>query len=217
MTSRLTRRVESAIRSVVNRESRNDYGHEGVVPLDEVDRTLLALLQEDAKRPLAALGDAVHLAPSSVAERIRRMESQGVIRGYHARLDPKRVGLDLAAFIGVSLDYTRHIEAFEAVALATPEVLECHHVTGAHSLMLKVRAKNTAAMERVLARLRAIEGVARTETMVVFSTRIERTTVPTTETDPPAAATRRGSAGASAPRTDAVSAEPPQKRGSTRG
>ena len=161
--------------------------------MDAVDRRLLALLQDDAKLSLATLGEAVDLAPSSVAERVKRLEGAGVIRGYHAVLDPQRVGLDLAAFIGVSLNYPKHIDAFERVALAMPEVQECHHVTGAHSLLLKVRARNTAAMERVLSKLRGIDGVMRTETMVVFSTRIERGRLPTETTDerhaarPPAA------------------------------
>ena len=175
----------------MNRDGRISYG-ESPAALDEVDRALLALLQNDAKQSLAVLGEAVDLAPSSVAERIRRLEEAGVIRGYHAVLDPRRVGLDLAAFIGVSLNYPKHIDAFEREALAMPEVQECHHVTGAHSLLLKVRAKNTAAMERVLSRLRSIDGVMRTETMVVFSTRIERPQVPVLhETDDTARATAR--------------------------
>lgn len=175
----------------MNRDGRISYG-ESPAALDEVDRALLARLQDDAKQSLAVLGEAVDLAPSSVAERIRRLEEAGVIRGYHAVLDPRRVGLDLAAFIGVSLNYPKHIDAFEREALAMPEVQECHHVTGAHSLLLKVRAKNTAAMERVLSRLRSIDGVLRTETMVVFSTRIERPQVPVgIESEKPARATAR--------------------------
>jgi Lrp/AsnC family leucine-responsive transcriptional regulator len=180
----------------VSREHRTDFGDEPVPAMDAVDRRLLALLQDDAKLSLAALGEAVDLAPSSVAERVKRLEGARVIRGYHAVLDPQRVGLDLAAFIGVSLNYPKHIDAFERVALAMPEVQECHHVTGAHSLLLKVRARNTAAMERVLSKLRGIDGVMRTETMVVFSTRIERARLPTETTDerpaarPPAAPTK---------------------------
>lgn len=202
----------------MGRENRTDYGDDGETPLDCVDRRLLALLQDDAKRPLASLGEAVDLAPSSVAERVRRLESSGVIRGYHAMVDPRRVGLDLAAFIGVSLNFPKHIEEFEAVALTMPEVQECHHVTGAHSLLLKVRARNTAAMERVLSRLRSIESVLRTETMVVFSTRIERSQVPVEiEGNGPRATTRRGDPEGSGTRTHAAIPVPSVKRGSKKG
>lgn len=202
----------------MGRDYRTDYGDDGETPLDDVDRRLLALLQSDAKRPLAALGDEVDLAPSSVAERVRRLEATGVIRGYFAQVDPRRVGLDLAAFIGVSLNYPKHIDEFEAIAIAMPEVQECHHVTGAHSLLLKVRARNTAAMERVLSKLRDIDGVLRTETMVVFSTRIERPQVPLeAETNGSRAATRRGGPEGSGTRTDAAILDAPAKRGSKRG
>lgn len=187
----------------MSREHRTDYGDDAPAPLDAVDRRLLAMLQDDAKLPLATLGEAVDLAPSSVAERVRRLEAAGVIRGYHALLNPQRVGLDLAAFIGVSLNFPKHIDAFERVALSMPEVQECHHVTGAHSLLLKVRAKNTAAMERVLSKLRDFDGVLRTETMVVFSTRIERPQLPTEIHDerpaarPPAGSVKAGGRGPS--------------------
>lgn len=202
----------------MSREHRTDYGDEAIAPLDAVDHRLLAMLQDDAKLPLAVLGEAVDLAPSSVAERVRRLEASGVIRGYHALLDPKRVGLDLAAFIGVSLNFPKHIDAFERVALSMPEVQECHHVTGAHSLLLKVRAKNTAAMERVLSKLRDFDGVLRTETMVVFSTRIERPQLPTNVTEdrpaarPPAGADRPGGRGPT-PRSPAAAARKGSKRG----
>jgi Lrp/AsnC family leucine-responsive transcriptional regulator len=204
--------------SVMGRDDRNLSGDDAPAALDAIDRALLAMLQDDAKRPLAVLGEAVDLAPSSVAERVRRLEESGVIRGYHALVDPRRVGLDLAAFIGVSLNYPKHIEVFEREALSMPEVQECHHVTGAHSLLLKVRAKNTAAMERVLSRLRGIDGVLRTETMVVFSTRIERPQVPVRdETDGPRAAPRRAAAAQRTQTHAAIPRAPEKKKRAKRG
>lgn len=144
------------------------------VPLDDVDRALLAALQDDCRQPLARLGEKVDLSPPAVLERVRRLESRGLIRGYHAVLDARRAGLDITAFIGVGVDHPRHIEAFEKAALEMPAVLECHHVTGRHTLMLKVRTKDTEALHALISSIRELPGVDRTETMIVLETKLER-------------------------------------------
>jgi Lrp/AsnC family transcriptional regulator, leucine-responsive regulatory protein len=145
--------------------------------LDSIDRGILRELQADGKISLSQLGKRVGLSAPSVMERIRKLEQGGVITGYHARVDPKRVGLDIAAFIGVSINSPVAITEFEAWVHCQAEVLECHHVTGAHTLLLKVKARNTRALETLISRVRSIQGVERTETMVVLSTHTERAEV----------------------------------------
>jgi Lrp/AsnC family leucine-responsive transcriptional regulator len=147
-------------------------------PLDSTDREILALLQDNCKVSLSRIGELVGLSPPAVTERIRKLETRGVIRGYHAKLDCRRLGLDIAAFIGVSLNYPAAFEAFEREIAGTPDVLEIHHVTGAHTLLVKVKTKNTATLEALISRIRAVPGVERTETMVVLSTRVERSALP---------------------------------------
>lgn len=142
--------------------------------LDGTDRAILELLQENCKRPLAAIGEKVGLSAPAVVERIHKLEESGVITGYVALLDARRVGVDVTAFIGVSTDQPRTIEALEREIAAIDEVLECHHVTGVHTLVLKVRTANTEALERLIERVRKVDGVSRTETMVVLSTAAER-------------------------------------------
>jgi Lrp/AsnC family leucine-responsive transcriptional regulator len=146
--------------------------------LDATDVRLLQLLQEDCKQSLAKLGDAVGLSAPSVMERVRKLEKGGVIRGYHALVDGRRVGLDVTAFIGVSFNFPKEIDQFESQVEAMAEVLEVHHVTGGPTMLLKVKCASTAALEGVINRLRVLEGVMRTETMVVLSTRTERIAVP---------------------------------------
>ena len=146
-------------------------------PLDDVDRRILRLLQEDCKTSLANIGRAVGLSAPSVIERIRKLEHNGVITGYHALLDARRVGLDVTAFIGVSINHPRLIGAFERDVEGLDGVLECHHVTGAHTLLLKVKTQSTATLEALISRVRCIDGVERTETMVVLSTHTERAQV----------------------------------------
>jgi Lrp/AsnC family leucine-responsive transcriptional regulator len=123
---------------------------------------------------LAKIGEQVGLSPPAVIERIKKLEEGGVIVGYTALLDAQKLGYDIAAFIGVLTSTPRGIRDVEQRIESWPEVLECHHVTGSYTLLLKVRAANTSALEALLSHLRSIEGVARTETMVVLSTHTER-------------------------------------------
>jgi Lrp/AsnC family transcriptional regulator, leucine-responsive regulatory protein len=145
--------------------------------LDETDRKILLELQEDCKAPLAHVGKRVGLSAPSVMERIRKLEEADIIRGYHAVLNSRKVGLDVTAFIGVSLSPTG-IEQLEAQVPDFDEVLESHHVTGAYTMLLKVKTQNTETLEQLISRVRRIEGVTRTETLVVLSTKLERTFVP---------------------------------------
>lgn len=148
--------------------------------LDDTDRRILSILQNDCKTPLARIGTLVGLSAPSIVERIRKLEEAGTILGYHALLDSRRVGLDVTAFIGVSGNYPVLIEPFERVVDQLPAVLECHHVTGEHTLLLKVKTRNTRTLEEVISRLRNVPGVERTNTMVVLSTRTERQQLPLT-------------------------------------
>lgn len=153
--------------------------------IDDIDRGILTAIQEDCKTPLTRIGELVGLSAPSVIDRIRKLEEAGVIRGYHAVLAPLRLGLDLMAFVGVAIDSPRNFEAFEREVMEMPSVLECHHVTGVHTMLLKVRTFNTAALEELISRLRSVPGVQRTDTMVVFSTRKERTQIPLTPSEEP--------------------------------
>jgi Lrp/AsnC family leucine-responsive transcriptional regulator len=103
-------------------------------------------------------------------ERVKKLEATGVIKGYAAILDSKSLGKDITAFIGVSIGHQREINRFAAQVAHYPDVLECHHVTGDESFLLKVKSANTASLEKLLADIRSVEGVTRTVTKVVLST-----------------------------------------------
>jgi Lrp/AsnC family transcriptional regulator, leucine-responsive regulatory protein len=146
----------------------------GEIDLDEIDLGILAILQENCRTSLARIGEQVGLSAPSVVERVKKLEDGGIIRGYHAILDARRLGMDITAFIGVSVSHPRLIDAFEREVDSIEDVLECHHVTGAHTLLLKVKTANTSSLESLISRLRSIDGVDKTETMVVLSTNTER-------------------------------------------
>ncbi len=145
--------------------------------LDATDLQILDLLQENCKRPLAFIGEKVGLSAPAVMERVHKMEEAGVILGYVALVDARLLGMDVTAFIGVSVAHPKMIGAFEREVARMEAVLECHHVTGAHTLLLKVRTENTEGLEDLIDRIRSVEGVTRTETNVVLSTQTERTRI----------------------------------------
>ncbi len=144
---------------------------------DATDRAILELLQDNCKQPLAAIGEKVGLSAPAVVERIHKLEEAGVVLGYTALLDPRRLGRDVTAFIGLTTDRPGAIDRVETEVAAMDEVLECHHVTGGYTLMLKVKTRNTESLEQLIDSVRGVEGVARTETMVVLSTHTERTRI----------------------------------------
>jgi Lrp/AsnC family leucine-responsive transcriptional regulator len=150
------------------------FGNHADATLDDADVRILVLLQEDCRTPLARLGDHVGLSAPAVLERIKKLEAAGVVTGYHAIVDSRKVGLDVTAFIGVITSDPDSIDQFEQQVTSLEHVLECHHVTGAFTFLLKVKTANTSTLERLITQIRSIDGVARTETTVVLSTHIER-------------------------------------------
>jgi len=149
-------------------------GDDEALDLDEIDLRILTLLQEDCRTPLARLGESVDLSAPAVLERIKKLEAANIITGYRAILDARRLGLDITAFIGVIIGHPNVIGTFEQQVVRLEDVLECHHVTGEYTLLLKVKTANTSSLEHLISQIRSLDGVAKTETMVVLSTHTER-------------------------------------------
>jgi len=138
--------------------------------LDDIDRKLLALLQDDDRLALAELSRRTGVAVSTINDRIKRLVADGVISGFHARLDPEKLGLELLAFMLVAWSNPKVERVFLKKIRATRQVLECHHVTGAWNYLLKVRLKNTKELESFLSgTIKAVQGVERTETLITLS------------------------------------------------
>ncbi|MEV4140155.1 Lrp/AsnC family transcriptional regulator [Dactylosporangium sp. NPDC049742] len=144
--------------------------------MDQVDRTLLAKLQEDAGQPYAELGRAVGLSAGAAHERVRKLRERGVIRRTTVEVDPAAVGGGVLAFVMVDSDSWMGDSA-EAFA-ALPEILEAHVIAGSASVMVKVRTTTTAHLQDVLRRIYAIDGVSGTQATVVLETFFERPVSP---------------------------------------
>jgi Lrp/AsnC family transcriptional regulator, leucine-responsive regulatory protein len=138
--------------------------------IDQIDLKILSILQNSGRSRLADIADEVELSAPAVLERVKKLEVNGVIKGYQALLDGKKVGKDITAFIGVSIGNQRDIDKFATRMLRNPDVLECHHITGDESFILKVKSANTTSLEKLLGEIRSVEGVTRTVTRVVLST-----------------------------------------------
>ncbi len=146
--------------------------------LDHVDLKILEILQREGRKKRNMLAEEVNLTTPSVSERLRKLEKHGVIRRYVAILDPRKVGLDLTAFIFVISESSTHYGEIIERAMAEPEILECHAVTGEGSHLLKVRTRNTGSLERLLSRIQSWPGVKNTRTSLVLSSPKETTEVP---------------------------------------
>jgi Lrp/AsnC family transcriptional regulator, leucine-responsive regulatory protein len=121
-------------------------------PLDDVAWRILAALQADSRLSFSELGRRVGLSPPAAAERVRRLEETGIISGYRAELNLEKLGFPLTAIIRVSTPEAQFAR-LKAVVAGLQEVLECHHVTGADSLVLKVAALSVGHLEKVIEQL----------------------------------------------------------------
>lgn len=140
--------------------------------LDKTDLQLLRILQKNSKLTTKELADAVHLTPTPVFERQKRLERQGYIKKYVAVLDPDKLGQSLLVFCKVKLKQINHEIAsdFERQIMYIPEVTECYNISGAYDYLLKVRAKNMRQyQEFVLNKLGNIESLASIESTFVMS------------------------------------------------
>jgi Lrp/AsnC family leucine-responsive transcriptional regulator len=138
--------------------------------MDATDRKILEIVQGNGALTYAEIGAYVGLAASSVNDRLKRLRAEGALRRMTADVDPAALDLKLLAFILVVVEDGVAETEFRARMLAAPEVLECHHVTGEFSYMLKLRLRDTAQLERFLMdTLKAGKGVGRTQTVIALS------------------------------------------------
>lgn len=134
--------------------------------MDSIDLKLIGLLQKNARVPLKQLAEQVFLSSPATAARIERLEREGILTGYSAIVDHKKLGFPIVAFINLEVQPVQKPEFYPFIA-GLPNVLECNCVTGHYSMILKVAFESTEALDAFINKLQTF---GNTETQIVFST-----------------------------------------------
>jgi Lrp/AsnC family leucine-responsive transcriptional regulator len=147
--------------------------------LDETDFKIISRMMHQGRITWSELGSTLGLSAPAAADRVRRLEEKGVIKGYAALVDPEAAGCGLTAFIAVTLDRPEHRPFFLKLVQETAEIQECHHITGEEDYLLKVRCSGIKGLEQLVSdRLKGIPGLARTRTTIALSTIKESASLP---------------------------------------
>lgn len=142
--------------------------------LDAVDVKIINMLIENGRVSYTDISKEVGMKLPSIIDRIKRLESNGIITGYSTKINHRKLDYDISAFIGVSIDNPMHLEDFNNEVSLIDDVIECYHITGEYSLLVKIIAKNTTELAVIIKKIRALTGVVNTNTMLVFSTLLNR-------------------------------------------
>lgn len=143
------------------------------IKLDNTDKKILEILQSNAKITNAQLSKDIGLSPAPTLERVKKLESSGIIKSYHAMLDTSKIGLGVSTFVQVTLKghNKKNIDFFLNEINQIPEVIECHHITGSGDFILKVISSDISTYQQLmLEKVSEIEVVDSLQSMVILST-----------------------------------------------
>jgi DNA-binding Lrp family transcriptional regulator len=141
--------------------------------MDNIDRKILRMLQENSKITNSYLSKQIGLSPAPTLERVRKLEKKGIISGYHAQLNLSKIGLGISTFVLVSLKEhnKKNINIFLDKINKVKNVIECHHITGTGDFILKVVSENIASYQKLmLDKISEIEATDSLQSMVILST-----------------------------------------------
>lgn len=134
--------------------------------MDEIDKKILDMLQEDGRASLKKIAEKTFLTSPAVSSRIAKLEKKAVITGYHAAVDPQKLGFPITAFVSLEVPPAKKTEFYRRME-ARPNVLECNCVTGEYSVLLKVVFRTTMELDSFIGELKEY---GKTSTQIVFST-----------------------------------------------
>lgn len=147
--------------------------------VDELDHKILMALTQEGRVRWSALADQFGVSAPAIADRVRRLETAGIITGYTAQLSAEALGVDLTAFVSVTLEHPKYRQGFMDFVQASSCVQSCHHVVGDADYLLKVRCRSTTALEHFLSdELKALPGIVQTRTTIALSTMKDSAVLP---------------------------------------
>ena len=137
--------------------------------LDNTDIKIINLLRKNFRSNASEIAEKIKLSVSTVIERIKKLENNGIILGYTVMLDNASIGKDVVAMMSISIEHPKHNEDFEAAVRQNPHITECYYIAGDFDYLLKVITDNTKSLEKVLNEIKSLQGVSKTKTNIVFS------------------------------------------------
>jgi Lrp/AsnC family transcriptional regulator, regulator for asnA, asnC and gidA len=144
--------------------------------IDEIDLKILRILIEDAKISYGDIGEKVFLSPGAVHTRVKKMESTGIITGSSISVDTKKLGWDIAAFLGIYLEKSEQYDDVAAQLKMIPEIVSINYTTGNYSIFVKLMCRDTAHLRNVLHdKIQKVQGIQRTETFISLEESLSRT------------------------------------------
>ena len=149
--------------------------------LDDIDLKILDILQKKGRTKRNELAELVDLSIPSVSERLKKLEELKYILSYNGILNYKLLGLDITAFIQITVDSSKHYQTFIDHTINVDEIQEVHAITGNGTHLLKVKTENTATLEKLLSKIQAWSGVVKTTTSLVLSSHKESTKIKITK------------------------------------
>lgn len=142
--------------------------------LDDLDRQLLALLMENAKRPYTDLAKQLFVSGGTIHVRMNKLIETGVVKGQTLVIDPAALGYDITSFLGVYLQQSSLYEEVSANLRKIPEIVAAHYTTGVYSIFIKVICRDTDHLRKVLQQIQEVDGIQRTETFLALEESINR-------------------------------------------
>ena len=144
---------------------------------DNIDIEILKILQKDGRSSASDISKSLDLSVPAISERIKKLTEKGIIERFSAILNHKKAGLDLTAYVFIVSEHSDHYDKFVDNANKCKAVMECHSITGSGSHILKVRVKNSQALEDLLYDIQNWPGVSRTQSNLVLSSYKEETSI----------------------------------------
>lgn len=139
------------------------------MPVDETDLQILSMLRENARIPARHIAERTFLSPTAIATRIEKMEKEGIIEGYQAKINPQAFGFTVKAFINLEVEPIQKKDFYPYIR-SCPNVVECNCVTGDYAMLLEVLFRSTAELDHFIGEL---QHFGKTKTQIVFSTSVE--------------------------------------------
>ena len=143
--------------------------------MDELDKKILNLLQQNARMPFLEVARECNVSGAAIHQRVQKLIEAGIVKGSHIELDPKKIGLNTCAYIGIFLEKAGYYEKVVRELIKIPEIVQCSYTTGNYSMFVKIYARDNEHLKTILAgQIQKIEGIARTETFISLEESINR-------------------------------------------